>query len=340
MAPRILTYIDALIEYVLKKVEQRKDECHDILHVSIPGISIRKNIEALISALGTDHVTYDTTKDKLCINKSVLNAYQAASSPFEEDGVLSWSYVLGLYDIYAFLEDHTFGKCVFYQYADAPQYLNKLKAFLENDAGIPSVVTLSKRGDAELHVNGANCVDMLISMYDAVRKEEGTLIIYNKTKYETYCNFLNCDNSSIQTCKIWLCDPQAIMPKKARPSDVGYDLTIIKKIKDMTSNVVLYDTGVKVQPMHGMYAEVVPRSSLSKSGYMLANSVGIIDPSYTGNIMIALVKIDPSAKDIELPFRCCQLIFRRQLFVDVERMDTISVITETSRNEGGFGSSG
>lgn len=37
---------------------------------------------------------------------------------------------------------------------------------------------------------------------------------------------------------------------------------------------------------------------------MLANSVGIIDNGYTGNLFIALKKIDPNA-EIQLPFRCC-----------------------------------
>lgn len=44
----------------------------------------------------------------------------------------------------------------------------------------------------------------------------------------------------------------------------------------------------------------------------MANSVGIIDQSYRGNIYVALTKICPEAKPIQFPFRCCQLIIRPQ----------------------------
>ena len=54
----------------------------------------------------------------------------------------------------------------------------------------------------------------------------------------------------------------------------------------------MYDTGIQVKPQYGYYFEIVPRSSLSKSGYILANSIGIIDPSYSGNLYIVLIKID------------------------------------------------
>jgi dUTPase len=75
---------------------------------------------------------------------------------------------------------------------------------------------------------------------------------------------------------------------------------------------------------------------------MLANSVGIIDASYTGNILIALTKIDSNMPDLALPFKCCQLIFRQQVFVDFidheDREDHVD-IHSTTRNDGGFGSS-
>lgn len=143
----------------------------------------------------------------------------------------------------------------------------------------------------------------------------------------------------IAPCKVLRTHPDAVIPSKARASDAGYDLTIVKKIKDFNSKTALYDTGVRINMVHGMYAEVVPRSSLSKSGYMLANSVGIIDNSYTGNILIALTKVDDSSPDLELPFRCCQLIFRHQIFVDIHEVDEAGFNAHTHRADKGFGSS-
>ena len=137
--------------------------------------------------------------------------------------------------------------------------------------------------------------------------------------------------------RCWVCriDPRAVIPFKVKASDVGYDLMLIRKVKNFNAVTVLYDTGIQLKPENGYYAEIVPRSSLSKSGYILSNSVGIIDPSYRGNIYISLTKVDPAAPELGLPFQACQLIFRRQHFVT---MKTVKKLDTTERGEGGFGS--
>jgi deoxyuridine 5'-triphosphate nucleotidohydrolase len=127
----------------------------------------------------------------------------------------------------------------------------------------------------------------------------------------------------------------AVAPKKARFSDVGWDLTLIKKNKDLTKNTSLYDTGISVSPPPGYYLQICPRSSLSKSGYILANSVGIIDPSYTGNILVALTKTDESKEDITFPFIAVQMILKPVYYSELEE---VSQLSETERGHGGFGS--
>ena len=129
----------------------------------------------------------------------------------------------------------------------------------------------------------------------------------------------------------------AVIPTKAHPSDTGYDLTLIRMSKDMSrcgQTIIMYDTGIAVCPPDGYYTEVVPRSSLSKTGYMLANSVGIIDSTYRGSIKIVLYG-DESLKSQELPFRGFQLILRK-----LEEAETVEVddLDSTVRGEGGFGS--
>ena len=137
--------------------------------------------------------------------------------------------------------------------------------------------------------------------------------------------------------QIWRADPNAIIPYKVRLSDAGYDLTILKIHKQINSNTIMFDTGICVQVPWGNYIEIVPRSSLSKTGWMLTNSIGIIDNSYTGNIYIVLTKMNPDAADIELPFRGFQMIIRKQYHAIIEDM-TDTEITTTSRGAGGFGS--
>lgn len=126
----------------------------------------------------------------------------------------------------------------------------------------------------------------------------------------------------------------AVMPSRAHPTDVGYDLYCIQFLQDLAPNVRLYDTGVRIQVPDGYYCEVVPRSSMSKTGMSMANSVGIIDPDYTGTIKIAL-RFHEDAVAPVLPFRCCQLILRKRESLDFVVVETFA---QTQRGEGGFGS--
>lgn len=185
----------------------------------------------------------------------------------------------------------------------------------------------------ELCFYGSNVIDFLGLLYKS-HVPNNT----NDENFKKYIQLISMGLDKLPRCLVYKTDPEAIMPQKTNESDVGYDLTIIKKAKSWLQNVTLYDTGINIAVDVGYYAEIVPRSSLSKSGYMLANSVGIIDNTYRGNLFIALMKVDPTAPDIELPFRCCQLIFRKQLFV--EMLETQTNHESTSRDTGGFGSTG
>lgn len=142
------------------------------------------------------------------------------------------------------------------------------------------------------------------------------------------------DISRVPSFKYILAKEKAVAPSRAHHSDSGFDLTIIEPVKSF-GNVTLYTTGVKVQPCPGMYFDLVPRSSISKSGHILANSVGIIDQSYTGEVMIALQKLDENAKDIELPCKIAQLIPRTWHHMVPTQVDSFE---ESSRGSGGFGS--
>jgi len=137
------------------------------------------------------------------------------------------------------------------------------------------------------------------------------------------------------------CDATPIIPKKAYPTDVGYDLTLIKSVKKMNSNTTMYDSGISVIPPIGHYIEIVPRSSLSASGHMMANSVGIIDPTYRGTLKVVLTKVIDHAEDIRLPFTRFQLILRKIVNVDIDVHninDIQNFSNSTPRGAGGFGS--
>ncbi len=84
---------------------------------------------------------------------------------------------------------------------------------------------------------------------------------------------------------------------------------------------------------------MVARSSISKTGYIVTNSVGIIDNQYRGELLVALTKIDDSKPDLELPVRIAQLIPRQWL--DLQPVNVTGVeLTSEERGEAGWGSTG
>lgn len=134
-----------------------------------------------------------------------------------------------------------------------------------------------------------------------------------------------------------LLDPAAVLPRKALTSDSGFDLTIVKQLSQR-GNLYMFDTGVSVAPPPGFYFDMVPRSSIVKTGFILANSVGVIDASYRGSIKVPLLKVDPDSPDLQLPVRLVQLIPRRVHEMDVVQLPEWEAATE--RGDAGFGSTG
>jgi dUTP pyrophosphatase len=143
--------------------------------------------------------------------------------------------------------------------------------------------------------------------------------------------------------EVQLVHKNAVLPAKANICDVGYDLTIIEECKyppkHECKNLKFYDTGIRIRPPPGFYLEIHARSSLMKTGHMLANATGIIDPDYRGNIIIALTKFDQSMPDLVIGdgLRVAQLVIRPHVSLPVNRVDNLN---NTTRGQGGFGSTG
>jgi len=147
-----------------------------------------------------------------------------------------------------------------------------------------------------------------------------------KTEYQRYFKVTNTEFRRV--------NEMAITPKKSRASDSGYDMYLINELK-RDGETIFFDTGIQISAPFSYYYQLVARSSLSKTGYILANSVGIIDNSYTGNIIAALIKIDKSKPDLKLPFKGVQLVLCKHYH---SIMTEVVLLNETDRGDGGFGS--
>ena len=188
--------------------------------------------------------------------------------------------------------------------------------------------------------NGINTIDFLAKLYD---EDASIYMLRNYTLFLSIANwqpiirseiFLNPIPNRLPSFKWSRTILNAPGPQKNRFSDSGYDLHLVKKAK-IKGNVHYYDTGIQVQPENGYYFDLVGRSSISKSGWTLANNIGIIDNSYTGSILVALIRTDPEALEPILPCKLVQIIPRQLILMSCEEVESLE---ETNRGSGGFGS--
>jgi dUTP pyrophosphatase len=97
-------------------------------------------------------------------------------------------------------------------------------------------------------------------------------------------------------------------------------------------------TGLFIELPIGFEAQVRPRSGLAaKHGITVLNSPGTIDADYRGEIGVILVNLSSQDFEIQNGERIAQLVIAKHERADWHLVETLS---ETSRGEGGFGSTG
>ena len=129
-------------------------------------------------------------------------------------------------------------------------------------------------------------------------------------------------------------------PGKAHTTDSGLDLTLVRVVKKR-NHIFFFDTGISIEPPEGYYTELIPRSSIYKTDFIMTNSVGIIDSGYRGPLMMPMRYIgngrgDTIAKEL-IGRRVGQLIVRKIEPFEIQYVENLS---DSTRGHKGFGSSG
>ncbi len=97
-------------------------------------------------------------------------------------------------------------------------------------------------------------------------------------------------------------------------------------------------TGLFIALPAGFEAQVRPRSGLAaKKGITVLNAPGTVDADYRGEIGVILVNLSNDDFIINDGERIAQLIIAKHERVTWQK---VSVLSETERGEGGFGSTG
>lgn len=100
----------------------------------------------------------------------------------------------------------------------------------------------------------------------------------------------------------------------------------------------LIPTGLFIELPLGYEAQIRPRSGLAiKKGITLVNSPGTIDADYRGEIKIILINLSNETVEIQPSERIAQMVIAKYEQISWE---TVHVLSETERGEGGFGHTG
>ena len=134
---------------------------------------------------------------------------------------------------------------------------------------------------------------------------------------------------------IKLSHPDAKLPKYAKPGDAGMDMYCTDFSMDEYGNYVYY-TGVHMAIPRGHVGLIFPRSSISKTGLSLRNSVGVIDSGYRGEVMFKFAGAS-NKPSYEIGDRIGQIIIMPHPEIDFTQVEELD---ETERGAGGYGSTG
>ena len=128
------------------------------------------------------------------------------------------------------------------------------------------------------------------------------------------------------------------MPSYKNPGDSGMDICSNEDVRVLAFNWKLISTGIYLEIPEGYEVQVRSRSGLAaKYGLMVLNSPGTIDSGYRGEVSVILMNHNHFPYDVTKGDRIAQLVMASVVRADIV---TVSELSTTERNEGGFGSTG
>ena len=171
---------------------------------------------------------------------------------------------------------------------------------------------------------------------DEYIKDAFNRVLKSSENKETHYISVNLDNEvEIKIKKLFR---DAKIPIKSTEGACGYDVYAnAVKLDGINKRISIY-FGFAVEIPEGYALEFIPRSSICKTGFRLANCIGLIDSDYRGEVYATFDVIDIANKNnYKIGDRVGQFKVIKNYkskFVEVDEL------SETKRGDGGFGSTG
>ena len=133
--------------------------------------------------------------------------------------------------------------------------------------------------------------------------------------------------------KVQLLDPNAKPPVRKTEGAGGYDIYTTESVQLWLADMHPFKTGIAVEIPQGWVGLIKPRSGLAMA--RADTLAGVVDSDYRGELKILLINHSEDMLRIEKGERIAQLVIAPVVRAEFHPVDTLD---ETTRGEGGFGS--
>ncbi len=136
--------------------------------------------------------------------------------------------------------------------------------------------------------------------------------------------------------KIKKLDPRAKLPAYAHEGDAALDLFCLEQVTIKPGERAKIRTGVALEFPSNYVALVWDKSGVANNSG-LKTLGGVIDSSYRGELLVGLHNLSQDTYTFESGHKVAQLLIQPIVSAQVEE---VSELSDTTRGEGGFGSTG
>ena len=130
----------------------------------------------------------------------------------------------------------------------------------------------------------------------------------------------------------------AKLPFRKRDTDAGYDIYSVEDKTLAPGRATIVCTGIHIAAPTGFYYTIEGRSSLWRDKRVFPNR-GIIDATYTGEVVVSLVNVGEGPYQVSVGDRIAQILLHKQYHAEFIIVEEFSPHYNQRGNDG-FGSSG
>jgi len=129
--------------------------------------------------------------------------------------------------------------------------------------------------------------------------------------------------------------PEAKLPVYGHPGDAGLDLFSVVDRDLAPGEVFAVPTGIQIAVPAGHAGLVWDKSGISLKG--VHRLAGVVDAGYRGEVQVVMINLGTAPFPVRKGMKIAQLLVQPVAAVEIVEADSLD---DTSRGEGGFGSTG